>query len=550
MSSTATQILSTCPCISSIELPSFPNSPVPDSRSSHGLSPSEKQHIRSTLLQVRDDLAQLDTAMAQVNTAMVHLNSIRNDITRKQRALHEFSRKNRGRLSLIHSFPPEILAEIFFYFKRNWFDYQSRTAQKPYGRDGLILPTHVCRHWRQVALSTPFLWNHVFVSADLAYAVTTTSKVERAQAWVTRAGDCPLYMYLQCSSAKYEATWNALLQVVLPTSRRWKRAVIVLQTGADFSSIRNKLPLLETLDIRSFNYVAEPTDDFEIMPMLTNLSLTPVGAWVGAHTFPWTQLTTFDGNGHEITVQQSHHLVSKMPNLTSLNVSLLYEPNPSTSITSPLRFPQLESLNLTAGGDGGIDCFLNVLEFPSLRVLTCTFWETNGDSDYRWGDADGEDSEADTDFVFSWVVSLISLIDRSSCSIEYLNLTVESMYTSIHSLLQATPHLKALNIEWLQHGSRWRCRKVIQSLTVPSAGEYGTLVPNLVSLRLQYESDFQMDAFVTMIDSRWRLSDCMAGVPPTRIRSVRLRDVRDSKILDAKSRRLLREMGTEGLKQA
>ena len=549
-SPTVTQILSACPCISSVELISVPKSPVPDSRSSYGLSPSEKQQIRSTLLQVHNNFEELDRALA-------HIETVRRRLTSKQYALQAFSKTNRGRLSLIHSFPPEILAEIFSYFKRNWFDDHSRSArQRAYGRDEIFLPTHICRHWRQVALSTPPLWNHVFVTADYyaplwavkAKPVADKLKLERAQNWLARAGDSPLYIYLQCNSANCEATWDALLEIVLPTSHRWKRVVIVSQTRADFSSIRNKMPLLESLDIRSSKYAADPTDHFEIAPMLNSLSLTPVDAWLGTHSFHWTQLTTFNGNGHDLTVHQSHDLLSRMPNLMSLDVSLLYEPNPSTLIGPTLRFSQLECLNLTARGDGGIDCFLNVLELPILRALTCTFWETSRDREYLWQHPNGEDSDADADSEFSWVASLISLIDRSSCSIKSLHLTVESIYTSIHDLLQATPHLEALDIGWLGYGGRWRCRNIIQSLTISSAGEHRThLVPNLLTLHLGYAGDFQMDAFVTMIHSRWRVSDCTDEVPSTRIQSVWLRDARNSKILDIKSRHLLQEMGTEGL---
>ena len=139
--------------------------------------------------------------------------------------------------------------------------------------------------------------------------------------------------------------------------------MIVSQTGADCSSIKNKMPSLESLDTRSPDYAVDATDDFESMPMPARLSVMPVDAWVGAHTFPWTRLTAFDGNGHELTVHQSHNLLPRRPDLASLNVSLLREPTSSKSFTSPLRFVQLESLNLTAGGNGGLDCFLGLLSY-------------------------------------------------------------------------------------------------------------------------------------------------------------------------------------------
>ncbi|KLO09900.1 hypothetical protein SCHPADRAFT_999922 [Schizopora paradoxa] len=47
-----------------------------------------------------------------------------------------------------------------------------------------VLVSHVCQHWRRVALDTPQLWTHI--------GVDETSHIEEVEEWISRAKACPL----------------------------------------------------------------------------------------------------------------------------------------------------------------------------------------------------------------------------------------------------------------------------------------------------------------------------------------------------------------------
>ncbi len=47
-----------------------------------------------------------------------------------------------------------------------------------------VLVSHVCQHWRRVALETPQLWTHI--------GVDETSNIEEVAEWISRSKACPL----------------------------------------------------------------------------------------------------------------------------------------------------------------------------------------------------------------------------------------------------------------------------------------------------------------------------------------------------------------------
>ncbi|KAI0246586.1 hypothetical protein BJV78DRAFT_1381364 [Lactifluus subvellereus] len=97
-------------------------------------------------------------------------------------------RTRRNRFSLIGRLPPEILCRIFSFHAIN----QLVTRDPVYNKDGLfpsgptrtqiklgwITITHVCSHWRQVALSEPNLWRTIIfhLGAEWAEEMLARSK--------------------------------------------------------------------------------------------------------------------------------------------------------------------------------------------------------------------------------------------------------------------------------------------------------------------------------------------------------------------------------------
>lgn len=66
-------------------------------------------------------------------------------------------RFKRNSLLSINRIPPELLSNIFHFF-RACTTVVARTLE---ARRVWVMVTRICRHWRDVALSTPRLWSYL-----------------------------------------------------------------------------------------------------------------------------------------------------------------------------------------------------------------------------------------------------------------------------------------------------------------------------------------------------------------------------------------------------
>lgn len=513
--------LKPCLCTSNADRISLPESPIPQStfhRNDIILTSSEKLRLHSTMSQVHRDLAELDNALA-------HLEPIRERLLLKRQTLRMFSESHKAlaAASSLRSMPPEVFAEIFSYFKSEIWSMGSNPA-----RCEIMRLTHVCRQWRQIALSIPFLWKHIGVTADRS---DVTPRLECIKAWLIRAKDCPLSVNIGCLSDQYGHAWNAILDVVLPQSCRWRHVIIACLHPADFSRVRNQLKQLETFSITVQGASGEATGAFEIAPALKNARVDVQGhiGYRRARQFelPWTQLSSFDAcycsSEHALT------LLQMMPNIISFAVKLFGESNSRALINYPLRCSKLETLKLYYEDD--IDHLLDHLELPSLTEFT--FWE--------WGSIIATST--------SWSASLISLIHRSACMLKSLTLKLNTRsQVRVDEIIRICPKLENLSISPARRDTMWGYSNVIRSLTVSgSSGDRSHPVPALCTLSVNWVEGFQSEAFVDMLESRWRIGGGMPSKGPVvRIESVSI-DCPDAAVFDLAQQKRLMEFAAEGL---
>ncbi|KZP18890.1 hypothetical protein FIBSPDRAFT_1045829 [Athelia psychrophila] len=512
-----------CPCTLNADRISLPTSPLPEPRVEAPLTSSEKLLVHSVLSQVRSDLAELDDVVA-------HLQSVQKRLLSKRETLQAFSDKHNKLLCPARWMPPEILVEIFSYFKprhyapSRWWQMSPTLA----AQSMVLLPASVCQQWRQTALSTPSLWNHIYVDLDRSEGML---ELEWLKFWLPHSKDCPLSIVIMDHISNQD-TWNALLDILLPQSGRWKHAIIYIQHETDFSKVKNNLPLLETLKINIVsNITLDLADAFQIVPLLRDVNMN-VNRIRGVFQLPWTQLSSF--NASKCSVRQSLALLRMMPNIVSFTVKLINEemnqhiPN-DPSIDPPLRLSKLESLDLSHGA--GIDHFFDRLELPSLESFS--FVEYN------------------EDLPTGWSASLVSLIQRSSCdSIRAFRITAETTgsQASVEDVIRVCPKLEHLHLGNLDPSIRSGYDKVIQSLTVTSLsiGTRPNVAPALHKLCLEYAEGLDTHSLVNMLDSRWRVDREMAERPVARLKDVIL-DVPDATVFGTGELYRLRELSAEGL---
>jgi len=75
-------------------------------------------------------------------------------------------RRRRNKLALVLILPNEILSDIFAQYVRDRFTYIQSIGGIIYRWVEIM---HICHHWREVALSIPYLWSFITSADNLEY---------------------------------------------------------------------------------------------------------------------------------------------------------------------------------------------------------------------------------------------------------------------------------------------------------------------------------------------------------------------------------------------
>lgn len=251
--------------------------------------------------------------------------------------------------------PPEIITEIFHYFA----DADHVTCNVSQGIWNLA---RVCRYWRNIAISSPSLWNHMVIDRTAVLPIT--------QELVARSQGAALTISFTdqnlIDARKHE--FQKALSVFMPVSPRWHSVTIDLRSShhSVFSSIKGHLPVLKTLQ---FSRVPAPTFDcFSEAPLLEQVTIVSpslVRRSLAALQFPWTQL-------RECSLPSSWSLdhlnvLKQCPNvkIVTLGYIMVGPSHPQPSPGDMVRMPKLHTLRIAADNQ-----VLRHLILPSLRSVT------------------------------------------------------------------------------------------------------------------------------------------------------------------------------------
>jgi hypothetical protein len=222
-----------------------------DLGSNRMLLSSEEALIRSSYWETNSSISRLDIQI--------------NDLLLRRRALCDYRQMLVTLLSPVRRLPSELLGEIFRYCLPQ--NYDEKSAHK-----AVMLPSHVCKHWRDVALSTPTLWTNIVLRVT---DETFESRVALVTAWFSRSGDLPLSFTLDVDGRE-----NVLpiLAFLLQYCHRWQH--IKLSVPSDtlrcLEAAKGHLQHLETLLIDGMYGVTHYSVEhiFELAPRLRTASLS------------------------------------------------------------------------------------------------------------------------------------------------------------------------------------------------------------------------------------------------------------------------------------
>ncbi|KAJ6454663.1 hypothetical protein C8R45DRAFT_1189309 [Mycena sanguinolenta] len=249
--------------------------------------------------------------------------------------------------------PNEITSEIFTKFLP---DYPCPPPLT--GRLSPTTLTHICRKWREIALSTPALWRAISFPRHLR----ENARLRILQSWLRRSGCLPLSLKTEdINSGKVRGEELDALEYV----------TLAIDQSA-LHTFQAAMPLLRQLEVQvEYSGTVIPTQSREV-PRLRAVTLwSPF--YFTADFLPWAQLTslTLVDQSFPICTSILQHTI----NLVHCHLAIcsdhgLTEPVPD------VRLPFLESLVLTEFLDNNdphdepvVGQYLKVLHTPALNTL-------------------------------------------------------------------------------------------------------------------------------------------------------------------------------------
>ncbi|KAF7353340.1 F-box domain-containing protein [Mycena sanguinolenta] len=248
--------------------------------------------------------------------------------------------------------PTEIVSEIFMH------------VPPPYPScswlAGTVSPTsltHICREWRQIALSIPSLWRAINLSNN---GTPLGQRAYICDLWLKRSRSCPLSIEFDAHGDNDSATESEVMELIAshrPYLEHLK--LVVLFDGLDTIEGRS-MPLLHHLDL-DVRTLYDTKISFGKLPLLRSAVLSDYAPL--SITLPWAQLTSLVLD--QVYLDECVPILQQTSNLIYCELRL-HDPPGNTAVVT---VPCLESLVLKSLETSYTAEYLESFITPALRRL-------------------------------------------------------------------------------------------------------------------------------------------------------------------------------------
>lgn len=420
------------------------------------------------------------------------------------------------RQAAIHSLPVELLTRIFVLgagfddpYADSLFLLKPEQAYVPMPSSNFqVVVSHVCQHWRQVALRAPHLWTTLHFREK--------SHIERAREYLarcTRSTTFLLDVLFDSVSEEdhtpgvtlYKEEVRSIFQIIIPHVKRWRSFHLKIcdndckGLARQFLGSCGPAPNLETLQLYHFEdyrttqnlYLATyrpPVIVFNnSLPRLRNVSLIGVN-------LPWEKspflmnLRRLELALHPDNIRPPYPWWKRMLQLSpGLETLCLHYSGPKTASgdkasdwpaeEEKILLPRLKELSLTDLDPDYLCCLLERLKIPNVRTLTLDLPEQDFTGFLelltRCGDASGNNNRA----------TCSSVPIASLCTLDTLTIrALECSWTSWVTFFKALRKLRKLEVDFTRVGPRfWRIFVEDCSIQFPEkcSRDMCTILPSL-----------------------------------------------------------------------
>jgi hypothetical protein len=376
-------------------------------------------------------------------------------------------------LSPVHRLPPELLGEIFRYCLPCDFDEKG-------AHNAVMLPSHVCRHWRGVALSTPTLWTNIVLRVTNG---TFESRAALVTTWFSRSGGSPLSFTLVGRE-----NVRPILAFLLRYCNRWQHISlhVPFETLPCLEAAKGHFQHLETMRIYAYTHsdMSYSFDHiFKSVPRLREVSLGCQLIWNNL-SHSCAQLTELDAGYASYAVGDCLSLLQSMRNLQKLRIRMdrgVVEGHRHFALSHPL-------VSLRVRGRGML---FDHITLPNLRDLDV------GEIDSEWPQS-----------------QFISFLERSSPPLQSFSFGVPAedgvvWDDNMVQILLHTPSLHSLCLVYTWCGVGGGSFLERLSPQILDNGQINCLIPKLdtISIRLGCQLDApDYRALRDMVESRCSLA--------------------------------------------
>lgn len=450
---------------------------VPDRVLSPNLLGSNRQATKSEEVLICEEVETCDSRAIRLEADINRTQTFLQRLINKQRRVKQRSQQLRAVLSPMRVLPNNLIQEIIMHL-----------VGPDVSVEDILLPGHISRQWRQVALKIPRLWSHFSFDPDSHRVDMDLAKMKISR---IASGDMTVDVKCPGSHSQYG---SAFLKLVIPYGMQWQE--LCLQVPADLLKALKKAKCrppnlnLVVLDCKFINKNVAPTIASILSKSSRLRSVTITNALLESMPLPKSYKYLESLTLSQVDLNIAVDILSNTPSLDTcrMSISAKITRKPSSTIHPSLRtFHVAHTI--------GCDSIIDRVTLPAVEELR-----------YRVSKSTSIGTETTWDHS-----NLENFIQRSSprnlfaLSLEYCDVDVTDK--SLTGIIRLRPCLAIESLSVTLGGRADQAPSALGWLGSKGLSDVDALLPNLRSLTINYlmmktQSSPNISALAEMIRSR------------------------------------------------